>query len=480
MFFENERRDFFRPLTSKRRELVVACLKTLYERLHGPGADYSQNVTRDTLRDLLSPVVQALANNISTEADALDDDLANIEAGDDQQVASALLRSLLRDGWLETFGDRVGLITAYRFTRAGKLFAEALWFLDRPSSRARHRNMRSCRNSLEAAFKNVDAYDLVDAYDHAERVISDLAEGVDYFQELVRRLMAEASQTPWDEFIEFLDRFEKEFKKQLTADNVERHRQAIRETLGRLRSMDDAKFSTLENQLNDAARWAEKEKTGGSTFDWVLDRIEELVEAACSTKQPELIKAMNGYMRRAASIVQQAMMLKSGHRRHEYSTAIAQVASLDGQRQKEFLEHIGQHLAAAEIRLLDPAIFKLRTASQRRKALTITALPKVTRDARLRAALDRAEAGAFSFSNEDIRAMLIGELRLRARPVRLSTLPASTASDILQMMQAVEAVRASHSSALKATKLPTNLWNDYFSGSDYQIELNTDANKPNY
>jgi hypothetical protein len=477
MFFESERQNFFRPLAGKRRELVVACLKSLYERLHGPGADYSQNVTRESLRDLLTPVVQDLVNTIAMDTDALDDELSSVEANDDQQVASAVIRSLLKDGWLETFGDRVGLVTAYRFTRAGKLFSEALWVIDRPRARARQRNMRSCRNSLDAVVKNVDAYDLIDAYDHAERVISDLADGVDYFQELVRRLMVEASQTPWDEFMEFLDRFEKEFKKQLTADNVERHRQAIRETLVRLRALEDAKFQALENQLNDVARWAEKEKPGGSTFDWILDRIEELVEAACSTKQPELIKAMNGYMRRAASIVQQAMLLQSSRGRHAYSKAITVSASLEGDSQTEFLEHLGQHLAAAEIRLLDPVTFKLRLASQRRKALSVTALPKVTRDARLKAAIDRAEAAAFSFSNEDIRAALLREIRLRDRPVRLSSLPVSTAGDILQMMQAVEAVRASHSNTLKATKLPTNLCNDYYAGSDYQIEMIADANK---
>lgn len=477
MFFQAERQHFFRPLHGKRRELVIACLRCLYERLHGPGADYSQNLTREALRDLLSPVIQATEISQVDDVAAPDDELSAVDVTDDQQMASAIIRNLLKDGWLETFGDRAGLVTAYRFTRAGKLIAEALWSLDRPRARARQRNMRSCRNSLEAAFRNVDAYDLVDAYDHAERVISDLAEGVDYFQELVRRLMVEASRTPWDEFMEFLDRFEKEFKKQLTADNVERHRQVIRDTLGKLRSLEDAKYQALERQLSDIARWASQEKTQGSTFDWILDRIEELVEAACSSKQPELINAMNGYMRRAASIVQQALMLRSSTTRHSYSAAISHAATLEGETQTAFLEHIGQHLAASEVRLLDPAVFKLRTTSQRRRALTVTALPRVTRDSRLKAALERAEAGAFALSNEDVRQNLVAELRLRARPLRLSTLPVDTATGVLQVMQAVEAVRGSHASTLKATKLPTKLCNEYFSGNDYQIELTDHANK---
>lgn len=478
VFFEAERLNFFRPLNGKRRELVVACLRSLYERLHGPGADYSQNLTRDSLRDLLTPVIQAYGHDVADEAHSESDELSDIDGGDVPQLAGALIRSLLRDGWLETFGDRAGLVTAYRFTRAGKLFAEALWSLDRLRARSRQRNVRSCRNALEAARRNVDAYDLVDAYDYAEKVISDLSEGVDYFQELVRRLMSEASQTPWDEFMEFLDKFEKDFKKQLTADNVERHRQAIREAIAKLRSLEDDKFRALEQQLQDIASWANPDKRSSSAFDWILERIEEMVEAACTTKHPELIKAMNIYMRRATSIVQQALMLRGGQTRHNYTRAIAMVAELEGDKQTVLLERIGTEIACAEVKLLDPASFKLRSAAQRRKALAVTAQPRVSRESRLAAAMHRAEAAAFAISNDDVLEALRRELRLRNRPVRLSTLPADTAIDLLHTMQAVEAVRGANEDSLKASKLPTKLYNEYYSANDYQIEFKNDADKP--
>ncbi|MBS3953827.1 MAG: hypothetical protein KGZ88_12835 [Methylomicrobium sp.] len=476
MFFEAERQNFFRPLNGKRRELVVACLRTLYESLHGPSADYSQNLTRDNLKDLLAPTVQVLINDIAADSVFDEGELSGLDNADDQQLTNALVRALLKDGWLETFGDRAGLVTAYRFTRAGKLFAEALWSLDRLRSRSRQRNVRSCRNALEAARKNIDAYDLVDAYDYAEKIISDLSEGVDYFQELVRRLMTEASSTPWEEFIAFLDRFEKEFKKQLTADNVERHRQAIRDSLSRLRNLESDKFNAFESQLQDIAVWANQERADTAIFDWLLDRIEDRVEVACTAKHPELIKAMNIYMRRAASIVQQALMLQGGQSRQAYSRAIAKTAALEGEAQALFLERLGTDIAACEIRLLDPAAFKLRSASQRRKALTVTALPKVSRDARLQAAMQRSEAAAFTLSNQDVVDYIRRELRLQQRSIRLSNLPVKTASDVLQNMQMVEAVRSSRDETLKVTQLlGQRLHNDYYTGSDYQIEFNHDA-----
>lgn len=472
MFFQAERQNFFRPLNGKRRELVAACLHSLYERLHGPGADYSQSLNRDGLRDVLMPVIQEHALEILTDGSIPDEDeLAGIDSGDVQQLAGALIRSLLRDGWLETFGDRVGLITAYRFSRPGKLFAEALWSLTRLRTRSRQRNVRGCRNALEAARRNNDAYDVVDAYDYAEKVISDLSEGVDYFQELVRRLMSEASRTPWEEFMEFLDRFEKDFKKQMTADNVERHRQAIREAINKLRSVEEDKFIVLEQQLKDIATWANPDGSADSTLDWMLDRVEEMVEAACTTKHPELLKAMNLYVRRATSIVQQAMLLRGGQARHNYSKAIALVSNLEGEAQSGLLARLGEAIASAEVRLLDPATFKLRSVSQRRKALVITVQPRVTRESRLAAAMHRAEAGAFALSNDDVLASIRRELRLRSKAIRLSSLPTETATDVLSAMQAVEAIRSSKSNDVRVTKLPAKLKNEFYSANDFQIEF---------
>ncbi|MBM5571109.1 MULTISPECIES: Wadjet anti-phage system protein JetA family protein [Deefgea] len=472
MFFDSQRNNFFRPLTGKRRELVAACIRSLYERLHGPGADYSQSLNRDNLRDVLIPAIQEHATDVFEDDAADEDDLATIDSGDVQQLAGVLIRGLLKDGWLETFGDRVGLVTAYRFSRAGKLFAEALWSLSRLRTRSRQRNVRGCRNSLEAALRNVDAYDLVDAYDYAEKVISDLSEGVDYFQELVRRLMSEASQTPWEEFIEFLNRFEKDFKKQMTADNIERHRQAIREAIHKLRCIDQGKFDAFEQQLRDIAPWGNPDNHAESIFDWMLECVEEMVEAACTTKHPELLKAMNIYVRRATSIVQQAMLLRGGQSRHNYSKAIAMVADLTGEQQTAFLEGLGDAIASAEIRLLDPATFKLRAASHRRKALAVTVQPRVTRESRLAATMHRAEAGAFALSNDDVLENIRTELHLRSRTFRLSTLPVATATDVLHAMQAVEAIRSSRAADIKATKLPTRLYNEFYSAHDYLIEFN--------
>ncbi|MDO9569523.1 MAG: DUF5716 family protein [Hydrogenophaga sp.] len=470
-FFESERQRFFRPLNSARRELVAACLRTLYERLHGPSADYAHNLNRDELKDVLMPEVQAHQERLDS-VDA-QDELNTKESEDPQQLAAMLIRVLVQDGWLEQYPDRQGLVTAFRFSRPGKLFAEAFWSLHRPS-RSRQRNMRSCRNALDAALsERGDAHDLVDAYEYAEKVIEDLTEGIDDLQERVRHLMVEASiHDQWDSFVEFLERFQKDYSKQLTIDSSTINRSAIKQKLEQLRTeLGDAKYRRMEAQLQDIASWALKEHTGGTVLDWLLERIEEIVDAAHQSKQPGFIRAMENYVKRISGLVQQSMMLRTGRARHAYLDAVQRVARLDTPNQDALLERIGEHIATVEVRLLDPSSFKLRSAVQRRKAATTSVPPRPTRAARLEAAMKQAQDQAFTVPNESLTQQIRSDLRLFKHPVRLSGLPAATARDVLATMQAVEAIRSTKARDLRAAKLPGRVENEFYSGFDYEIDF---------
>lgn len=469
VFFDGDRQRFFRPLNSSRRELVAACLRALFERLHGPAADYAHNLTREDLRELLLPVVQEHQN--SDLGAAGEDELGDTESADASTLAPLVVRVLHADGWLEQFADRSGLVIAFRFSKPGKLFAEALWSLDRPS-RSRQRNMRGCRNALEAALsERGDAHDLVDAYEYAEKVIEDLVDGIDYFQELVRNLMQAASlHTQWGEFVEFLERFQVSFSKQLTADNATLNRQSIQHKLEKLRLVADPKFRRMEAQLKEIAPWANKEHTGASVYDWLLERIQDIVDAACESKQPGFLRAMGTYLKRVNGLAMQSMMLRTGHNRHAYLAAIQQASGLTGEAQDRFLMRLAPQLASAEVRLLDPASFKLRTAAQRKRAVTVTIRPKPTREERLAATLTRAEAEAFSLASEDIVQGLRKDLRLFQHPLRISTMPMGSAREVLRAMQAVEAARST-ATDLVVRKLPMRVENEVYSANDYEIGL---------
>jgi hypothetical protein len=135
------------------------------------------------------------------------------------------------------------------------------------------------------------------------------------------------------------------------------------------------------------------------------------------------------------------------------------------------LERIGQNISVVEIRLLDPSSFKLRSAAQRRKAATTSVPPRPSREARLQAAMNQAEAQAFSVPNESLTQQIRSDLRLFKHPVRLSALPLATARDVLAAMQTVEAIRNTKARDLRATRLPGQVENEFYSGSDYEIDF---------
>jgi hypothetical protein len=104
LFFEAERQKFFRPLSSSRRELVVACLRAMFERLHGPAADYAHNLTHDVFKDLLLPVVRDFQDNVAP--DAGQDEFNTPESDDPQQLTGlSFARCWPMVGWNNLLTD---------------------------------------------------------------------------------------------------------------------------------------------------------------------------------------------------------------------------------------------------------------------------------------------------------------------------------------------------------------------------------------
>jgi hypothetical protein len=85
--------------------------------------------------------------------------------------------------------------------------------------------------------------------------------------------------------------------------------------------------------------------------------------------------------------------------------------------------------------------------------------------------MNRAETEVFSIPNEEIAEALRGDLRLFQHPIRLSSLPVNTAREVIGAMQSVEAARNSGGADLVARKLPTRLDNEFYSGTDYEIDF---------
>ena len=103
MLFANERLNFFRPLTGKYREQIVACLRELYSRLYSSLADYSRVIGRD----LVLEVFQEAITRSPVLDDAEDDKSPSVR--DDREQAIWILETLIENGWIELHADEISL-----------------------------------------------------------------------------------------------------------------------------------------------------------------------------------------------------------------------------------------------------------------------------------------------------------------------------------------------------------------------------------
>jgi len=461
--------QFFRPLTLKRRRLIAACIRAFYARLYGSHADYRSILGREDLRDLFVQTMQSATPPADPAGEDGEDGFAAGDLADDQKLASAIVRLLVGDGWLETAEDRVRLVTAYRFTRIGKIFAQALTLADRPRERTRQRNMRSCKNALSAFIERRDVEDLLDAYEYADRVIADLSEDIELFYDLARKILLDAHvQGNWDGFIEFVERrFRDEFSPRLVYDNAERHRLDIGALIERLNELSAAEMQAIDDDLANHAAWAAQAAPDGAILRWMLDRIDEMVTAACRTKQPELFRAMESYVRRHVVLLSQSLYMGASGSGAALSTLIRRLGEMPEREQGAWLERQGAALTPVSVALYDPASVQPRKANERNRAQAVSIVPEITREERLRQFMRQAEERAFSLSHQDVVDYLLGSMR-GTGALRLSELPVDDAIQALSLLRAVEAARVHE--GLEVERLDAEpLDNAIMSGTDYAI-----------
>ena len=467
--FASASTQFFRPLTLKRRRLIAACIRAFFQRLYGSHADYRSLLGREELRDLFVQTIQSEAACAEVDDDPGEEGFAPGDLADEQKMASAFIRQLLADGWLETAEDRVRLVTAYRFTRAGKIFAQALTLADRPRERTRQRNMRSCKNALTAFIERRDVEDLLDAYEYADRVITDLSEDIELFYELARKILVDAhAQGNWEAFVEFIEkRFRDEFSPRLVYDNAERHRLDITALIDRLSELPRTEVQSIDTELLLHAPWAAQAAGQGGALGWLLERIEEMVTAACRTKQPELFRAMESYIRRHVVLLSQSLFMDADGSNAALAKLIRTIGEMPPIVQVAWLESKAAAIAPMAVALYDPATVRLKTSSERTRAQTVSIVPEITREERLRQFLRHAEERAFSLSQQDIVGYLQGHMN-DTNQLRLSELPVDDAMQALCLLRAVEAARAAGELDVERREGDL-LENEIMSGTDYLI-----------
>ncbi len=442
MFFDQQRGQFFRPLTSKYRAQVLECLKELYQRLYSSSsADYGQALQRDIVIEIFQEAL--VRAPILADGDDAEEGIAAKESRfrNSREHAGWVLNQLLEFGWMEKQVDEATLQSTFAFSRHGRQFVDPFISESRTSARTRHRNTRNTRNSLEAFIERGEVYDLLDAYEYSERIISDFTDVISELEERKRDLVKEMEdqmlvQRASEEFFDFMEkRFQPDLAVRLSADNVEKHRDRISELLDQVRGKNKAYKSKAEARLRELL--PELAKPGVSVLWTLLDGIEQRIRNASEVMLPALRKALHGFTKRADIIIRQMSYLAS-QQHNDVLSVCKRLAALAPAEQDQQLKAAGQLMSVPEVALVDPA--QVRIAAPRKRRTVEADLDEGTEDFDMDARKDiyvqQVLDQAFFINNQTLRGYMQRHL-LAGDRISTRDLPINNANDFLAVANAI-------------------------------------------
>lgn len=444
MFFEQERGQFFRPLTGKYRAQVMECLKELYQRLYSSSsADYGQALARDTLIEIFQEAL-VRAPVLADEMAEAQDEATDPQEGrfrTSREQAGWVLNQLIEHGWLEKQVDEATLQSTFAFTRYGRQFTEPFVAESRTTARTRHRNTRNTRNALESFVERGDIYDLLDAYEYSERIISDFTDVIAELEERKRDLVREMEdqllvQRASEAFFDFMEnRFQPDLSVRLSADNVEKHRDQISSLIHAIRKQDKVFKANAERRLREVLPELAHE---GQSVLWVLlDGIDMRLRNASDIMLPALRRALQSFTKRADIIIRQMSYLAS-QQHNDVLAVCKRLAAMPEKEQEQLLLRAGERMSVPEIGLVDPAQVRLAAPRQRRtiEAALDDGKGDFDVNARKEIYIQQVLDQAFLVNQQALKSYMAGHLRDGKR-VSTRELPIENAKDFLAVAHAI-------------------------------------------
>ncbi len=473
MFFTDQQTQFFRPLTGKYREQIVECLRLLYTRLYSAQADYSRIVMREQVVETFQEVITR------TPLLDLNEDETGLPVRNEREQANWILNLLMEHGWIERQVDEATLQSSYAFTRVGRLFTQPMVEATGGRFRTRHRNTRNTRNALQSFVARGEVYDLLDAYEYSERIISDFSDVIAELEERKRQLVREVEsqqlvQRASDEFFDFMEkRFMPDLAVRLSADSVEKYRDEIQALIGKARRKQKDFKGNAERALRKAA--PELLQDSKASLYWmILDGIESRMHSASEIMLPALRSALHGFTRRADIIIRQLSFSCSG-RQSELAPICQKLSELSGEEQSKRLAATADALAGINIGFVEPGLTKLRSNPIHRVVNTgVEEHGMLDKETRRRLYIEQAMERAFAVNNQALREYVVKALSQGHR-IQSHNLPINNARELLMGAHAIEVGAAGNRSSefhFKVEATGQRVHTDYFDLTDeFTIEL---------
>lgn len=484
MFFEGDRQHFFKPLTGKYREHICQCLCLLYSRQYGSSADYGHSLIREQVIEIFEEALIQIGDVPSSyDSEPEASEPALFDQGEERfknarEHASWVLKLLIEFGWVERQVDPGTLQSTFPFSRLGRVFSQALVESDSKQIRTRHRNTRNTLNALDAFATRGEVYDLLDAFDYSERIVTDFTDVVAELEEKKRALVQEMEsqqlvQRAADQFFEFMEkRFQPDIQVRLSADSVEKHRDDINKRIRSIRRKPSDFKANAERELRRLT--PDLCEPQQSYLLFVLERIERRMQNAADVMLPALRSALHGFTKRADIIIRQMSFL-SNQSDSSLVEICRELADLSSEKRHARLQNAAHSVAGINLRLVDPSQIKLSERKAKTRvdnSVTQTQAPdkEAQRELMIQAMLDQA----FVLNNQGIRDYVIDTLK-GGKKLNTRELAIKDAQSLIAAAHAIEVAAVNSLSSdlrFRVTRLERSAHNDFYHAFDeHEIEL---------
>ena len=478
MFFNKAKHQFFKPLVGKYREHVCQCVCLLYVRQYGSNADYGHSLNRDQIIEIFEESLIQIGEVPTNSESDIDDDATEERFKSPREHANWVLKQLIEFGWIERQVDAGNLQSTFPFSRMGRVFSQALLESDSKQIRTRHRNTRNTLNALDAFANRGEVYDLLDAFDYSERIVTDFTDVVAELEEKKRALVQEMEsqqlvQRAADQFFDFMEkRFQPDIQVRLSADSVEKHRADIDKRIRSIRRKKKEFKADAERELRRLAPGLCEPHQ--SYLHYVLDMIERRMHSAANTMLPALRAALHGFTKRADIIIRQMSFLTT-QRDSDLVEICRELADLDPITRQQRLSKAADSVAGFNLRLIDPQQIKL--SERKHKTVvdnTVSQYAELDKDAQKELMIQAMLDQAFAFNNQGIRDFVLDTLKGGSK-LNTRELVIRDATSLLAAAHAIEVAGINNLSSdlhFKVTRLGHTSKNNYYSAFDeHSIEL---------
>jgi len=445
MFFNDERSTLFRPLVGKFREQFVECLQALYTQLYSATADYRQSLSRDRVIDIFQEAIPKACVMEEEESEFV------AHHRSEREQANWIFNQLLEHGWLDKLHDDATLQSTFAFTRVGRIFTQPMIDTAGGRFRTRHRNTRNTRNALRSFLEKGEAYDLLDAFEFSERIISDFSDVISELDERKRQLVKEVEsqqvvQRASDEFFDFMEkRFMPDLSVRLSADSVEKYRDEIQTLVTAARRKRKEFKVDAERELRKVAPELITDPKR-SLYLMVLDGIEGRMHGAAEVMLPAMRIALNSFTRRADIIIRQLSYSSRGTQ-NRLVEVCQKLAELPPEDQGEQLQFAGEQLAVLNCGVPDPNALKLNAERVRRIVNTSAEEhSEMDKESRKKLFVQQTIEQAFAVNNQDMGQYLLKALG-DGETISSKLLPVENAKDLLMSAHAIEIGSAGNNSS---------------------------------